>query len=438
MNNGMKVLWLASIGVAFFLGYSVRSTTTNINEHNTSALIELPKQKQSGNQTEESNQSAQAIKIEKTNPTVKPELNNLLSDLRALLGGGHISMDMAATAQAYGLIENLTADELLEALSLMKGKLHKANNIQLLPLLIGRLAIFDPIKAVSFIEDNINAPQAKMTSMMSVLSSWVKEDPLSAYDWYINPSNGYTSGGMMQSVGHLTIFNGLAMSDANDAFAKLVELESSGGNTLMATIGFSQALENKEDFIKFIELSEQLDNFTVRENIVSSWVQKQPLETVEWLESIEDLEQQKKLKSAVFTTWSSAEPENAADWYVGQASENEKQFYAAKVVNNWAMRDPNEALNWLEQQTTFDTQTSTVKLLSSSTFSNPNFAVDNLELLSNDKDKTSVSLDIYRALERSSTNKAADFLASSPYKNEIEIKLERIGNHNKEKRIVIK
>jgi len=102
------------------------------------------------------------------------------------------------------------------------------------------------------------------------------------------------------------------------------------------------------------------------------------------------------------------------------------------------MRDPNEALNWLEQQTTFDTQTSTVKLLSSSTFSNPNFAVENLELLSNDKDKTNVSLDIYQALERSSTNKAADFLASSPYKNEIEIKLERIGNYNKEKRVVIK
>ena len=434
MNNGIKVLWLLSIFAAVFLGYSISPITT-INENYISPLIEQPKFKDYDRKIEENIQLKQTTKLEMISPTiiVNPDLNDLLDDLQHLLTGGQLSTDMAAIAKAYGLIENLTEDELLATLHLMKGEINKPNNRQIISLLIGRLATFDPMKAVNFVEDNVNTPQAKMMVMMSILSTWVKEDPISAYYWYVDPNNGNTSNNTFASMGLLSIFNGLATQDTNDAFAKLTELDNSGRNISMATMGFSQSLESKEDFLQFIERSAELDNLKTKNSLISSWVQKSPLEVIEWLESIEEPTQQKKLQSTVFMTWAFAEPTNAADWYIGKATESEKQSHAAKIIQMWGRREPNAALAWLDQQTSFDTQKPIVKLLDSSTYHNPKFSIDNLERLTNDKDKAKVSHGIYRSLKRSSTNKAADFLASSPYKDEIEKKQRKVETYKKKK-----
>ncbi len=130
-------------------------------------------------------------------------------------------------------------------------------------------------------------------------------------------------------------------------------------------------------------------------------------------------------------TWSSAEPTNAANWYIEKASENEKQSHATKIIKMWGMRDPNAALTWLDQQATFDTQEPIAELLNFSTFRNPKFVIDNLERLTNDKEKADVSFSIYQSLERSSTKKAAEFLVSSPYKKEIEKKKQKVEEYKK-------
>jgi len=420
MNNGTKVLWLISISTAFFLGYSVKPTTKS-NQNGTPLLIEQPKIKGSNKQVKENIQLRNTTKLEKLNASVlvKPDFNDLVNDLKSLLGGGQFSLNMASIAEAYGLVENLTQSQLLTTLNSMKGELNKLNNTPILSLLIGRLATFDPIQAVSFIEDNIDSPQAKMTAMMSALSSWVKDDPVSAYYWYVDPNNGSDLNPTVSQMGLLSIFNGLASHDANDAFDKLAELDNSGMDTSMATMGFSKSFENKEDFIQFIERSDELDNLKVKNSLLRSWVLKSPLEAIEWSNSIEEQGQQKKMQSTIFTTWSNAEPINAANWYIEKANESEKQSHATTIVRSWSSDDPNAALTWLDQQTTFDTQKPVAELLSSSTYRNPKFAIENLERLTSDKEKADMSFKIYLSLERSSTKKAAEFLASSPFKQEI-------------------
>jgi hypothetical protein len=421
MNNGMKVFWLVSIGAAFFLGYSVNSMI-NLNQNNTFSITEQPKLKYSDIQTKDNIQLKEIVKLEKLNAavTVKPALNGLIDNLDHLLNKGQLSLDMASIVEAYKLIENLTEDELLTALNLMEGGLNKLKNLQVLSLLTERLASLDPLKAVQFVEDNVDSPQAKMTAMMSVISSWVKKDPISAYDWYKDQSNGYASNNNFSSMGLLSIFNGLAKHDINDAFTKLTELDSSGTNIVMAVMGISDVLESKEDFVQFIEHSDELDNLEITDAIIRSWALKSPLDTIEWSESMEGTEQQKTMQSTIFTTWVSTEPTSAADWYIGTASEGEKALHATEIIEMWSMIEPNEALTWLDQQTSFDTQESIVALLNSSTYDNVKFAIDNFERLTSDKNKADVSYRIYQSLERNSTKKAAEFLASSPYKQEIE------------------
>jgi hypothetical protein len=423
MNNGIKVLWLVTIGAAFVLGYTINSTTVP-NQNSTSQIVEQTKLKDSNTQTENNVPLKVSTKREKSNATVmiKTDLNKLRNNLENLLSGGQFSLDMASIAQAYNLIESLTEDELLTTLNLMKGNLNKPSNLQILSLLAGRLATFDPLKAANFIDDNINSPQAKMTAMMSVISSWGKKDPISAYYWYIDPNNSYASENTFSSMGLLSIFNGLAANDINDAYTKLTELDISGVNTRMAAMGISQTLESKVDFIQFIVRSDELDNINIKDSIISSWVLKNPLETIEWSESIAEKEKQQKVQSTIYLNWSSAEPRNAANWYIETASESEKQLKATKIIDMWGMREPSAALEWLDQQTGFDTQKSIIKLLDSSAYLNTQFAVDNLQRLTSDKAKADVSYRIYQSLMRSSTKKAAEFLSSSPYTKEVEKK----------------
>jgi hypothetical protein len=420
MNNGIKILWLISVGAAFFLGYFVNPTVKS-NQGNTLQLIEQPKTEGGNTQTQANTPVKETTQQRKLTiaTQAKPDLSILVYDLKNLLGGSQLSIDMASIAEAYGLIENLTKDELLTTLNLMKGELSKQENLQLLSLLAGRLATLGPIEAVNFIENNIGVPQVRITAMMSALSSWVKDDPVSAYYWYIDPNNGHESNNTFSSIGLLSIFNGLGSQDANGAFDKLTELDSSGKDTMMAAMGFSQSLENKEDFVQFLERSDEIDNLKIKDAILSSWVLKNPLETIEWSDSIEGKGQQKKIQSTIFTSWSSSEPTNAANWYIEKADESEKQSHANKIIQKWSMVDPNAALTWLDQQTTFDIQKPIVKLLSSSTYNNPTFAIDNLERLTNAKDKADISFSVYQSLERSSMTKAKKFLASSPYKKEI-------------------
>jgi hypothetical protein len=57
---------------------------------------------------------------------------------------------------------------------------------------------------------------------------------------------------------------------------------------------------------------------------------------------------------------------------------------------------------------------------------NPNFVVNNLELIDSDSQKANISYSIYLGLERESTSKANAFVNSSKYKQQLLITIERM------------
>jgi hypothetical protein len=429
MNNGMKILWLISVGVAFILGYSMQSPIKPV-PNNTSHNIEPSELSTSDIQIQDIAQLKKQNKLEIINKAIpsKSDLYSLIDNLENLLNGGKYSFDMVSIAQAYQLIENLTQDELLSLLNSMNGKINKPENDKLLSLLISRMASFDPLQTASYIENNIDSSKAKMVAMMSMLSSWVKEDPTSAYYWYTDPNNSLTSQKSSSTRGLSAIFEELASQDIYDAFTKLTELDSAGTDTRMAAYGISESLENKEDFIQFIERSDELGNKSVKDSFLNNWVKKSPSETVEWSESILNSKQQKRVQSTIFNIWVREEPTNAANWYISTFDENKKELHAARIISMWGMREPNAALEWLEQQNSFDTQKSIASLLQSSSYRNTSFAINNLDLLTSDKTKADISYNIFQTLKRSSETRADEFLSTSPYQEEIAKKQMDIKN----------
>jgi len=432
MNNGMKILWLISLGVAFILGYSMQSPI-NTYPNNTSHNIGPSELSTNGIQSPDIALLKKRKKHEKIKDTatVKPDFNSLIDNLEDLLNGGKYSFDMASIAQAYKLIENLTQDELFSLLNSMNGKINTPENDKLLSLLISRMASFDPLQTASYIENNIDSSKAKMIAMMSMISSWVKEDPTSAYYWYVDPNNSLMTQNSSSTRSLSTIFEGLASHDIFDAFTKLTELDSAGTDTRMAAYGISESLENKEDFILFIERSNELGNKSVKDSFISSWVKKRPSETVEWAESIQSREQQKRVQSTIFNNWVREEPKNAADWYINTIDESKRELHAGRIISMWGMREPNAALEWLEQQNSFNTQKSITSLLQSSSYRNTKFAINNLERITSDKSKADISYRIYQTLKRSNETKADEFLSSSPYQEEIAKKIIIIENNIK-------
>lgn len=426
MKKGFKVLWPVSLGIAFLLGYSYKQPEGH---HQNSTSLPLNSFEEPNGKlallknTERKNiiSNNEAVAIE----AVKLSLESTIDALKNLVGGRHFAVDMASLVKAYGLIEKLTEEELTTALILMGAELNNPSNTQLLSMLISRLAVIDPTKTFALIDEYIKAPQAKNHAMRSAVSSWAKEDPESAYYWYIDLNNDEYTKGTFSSMGIHAIFVGLASKDVNDAFNKLSEIENTGTKIHLAAQGFSQSLNNKEEYIEFIERSEELDNLKIKYSLVRNWAQKSPLEVIEWSDTLEESKQQEKLQETIFRAWSSTAPQTAANWYIEKADESNKQSQASNIILSWGMQDPKAALNWLDEQSNFDTQSTIVQLFNRTTYSDPDFVIDNFERLNNDKDKGNTSFYIYQSLERSSPKKAAEFLSASPFKKEI-IKQQRM------------
>ncbi|WDE07068.1 hypothetical protein SG34_009345 [Thalassomonas viridans] len=427
MKKGLFALWLSSVGLSFFLGYKISpahqpQTTPNQPEfaparsENTSiAGVTAGKQ-----QTTAPRVTTRPTSQAGTNEPVR--VADSLAQIKALLGNGNMLMDMEGIAQSYLLVKNFSEQDVLDSLALLQNELEQTDNMMPLMLLLGRYAELNPQQAIAFAENNIHSSQSKMTAMSSVIGAWAKQDPQAAYDWFLASEQDSADSGFFNanSVGLMAIFNGLANRDLNDAIDKLADISDSNSDTMMAINGITTSFTDKAQFIRLMEKTEEFDDRRIQESILSTWTMKNPEDTVEWLDTIEDLEHKKALQQDVLRNWMFTEPLDAATWYMGSAGDSDKQAAGEQIISHWGRNNPQATLNWLEQQPEIDNEASTRNLLETSVFEHPQFAIDHLERLSSDSDKQRISFNIYLALEHESKQKAANFVASSPYKEALE------------------
>lgn len=422
MNKSIIGAWAVSVGVAFYAGFSTGQPEIQVTDNKISKNPAENTKINSPAVTPTSvtdTKSANRLRVS-TAKDARPPVSVVMADLKALLGSGNMmSMDMAAFAESYNLIKDLSEGELVEALDLLSGDINDPANMMPLMLILGKYAEFDPKNAMAYYESSITSPQTKMMALSSIMSSWAKTDPEGAYEWFQSQESENDGGGIMggRSMGMVQIVQGLAKKDLRSAIEKLNKLETVGFEAQMAATGIASALKDKEEFIEFFKQTEDLDNKNIKNSVLQNWVMRNPQEAVDWVETIEDEKEKSKYNQQVLSGWMNSSPKAAAEWYLNSAEDKNKA--AEKVVQKWSWRNPKAAMEWVESQEGIDNQKSMQKILESSIYQNPDFAINNMDKLEEDKSRQRLSERIYSHLKNQSKTKAEEFLESSPFKDEI-------------------
>lgn len=419
MKNGIKLLWLASIGVAFFSGYYLKPLTQQTavvaSQENNKALL---------------TNDFQDVFTEKSTPVISPSAKTTITDqtkprvfiedVVAKLKSFSLNpntFDLSTLAETYLLIKDLDEEQILATLSEFGNDLSDPKNRMSLMLLMNKYGEVNPENAIDYANNNIAKKQTKKMTIETIISSWAKQDPNAAYNWYQRNEKSDLN---EQSFALVSIFKSFANINLNGAIDKIYALKNKSKDTNMALIGITASLQSTEDFQTMLTRSDEFENKGIKNQIIGSWAAKDPQEASQWLDSIDDNKEKIILQAKVFSTWIHSDPQEAADWYLNQANEDKSQKYANKIVSSWGRNNPEDALYWLNQQPSINNDKTIATLIASSAYNNPDFAISNIELLSNTKDKKNVSWSIYRSLKYKDKEKAAEFLASSPYKEEIQ------------------
>jgi len=435
MKNGIIVFWIISLVCAFFLGqqYDKKPTQSEpeIDSHINQPIIK--------NEIKEPNSFASKIETSKiitindkefSQVDDVPLMIDIVSTLKSKFGNNPMAYDIVAIATSYDLIKELNEDEILEALSLLDADANPAMISMPLNLLLSRYAEINPESSMRYIENSVSNTQKKNMAMFTIISTWAKNSPLEAYDWYEKSTRNNSNSSKINSFTLPTIFTSLAQNNLPDAIDKLSDLTGQANKARMAVLGITNTLSEPEDFINLIERTGLLEDNQIITSIVNHWAMKDPQETIQWLETNENIENKDELERNILTTWMSSKPKQAADWYVANADDTNKQQYANNVVENWAYRNPQAALSWINEQSEIDAEQSIVKLLNVSAYSDVNFVLENFDKISSDKEKESLSVTIYSSLRRQSKTKAEEFLAASPYKQTLEKTIQRMNAHS--------
>jgi hypothetical protein len=349
-------------------------------------------------------------------------INEALNEIKLILGN---NMNMAGIGKAYLMINDFSQQDLTKALEELENTANRPENSSLLSLLLSKYAEKNPQGSIDYINEHLTSLQSKMSAMSSVIAVWSNNDPLSAYDWFVSQEKYQDKGDSLRSssMGLYSIFSGLAKHNFHDAIDKLIETSSNSDNNFMALNGMVNVLTTKDEFEELMNRTSELEDVRLKNSVIYSWARRDPQEAIEWIDSSDATQEKEKLQEEVLSSWMSTEPLEAANWYLANAEPNKKQAHTDKIVSKWSRNSPETALDWLNQQTEIDLDKSTTKLLRTSAFQHTDFAINNLSLLENDKDKLDVSISIHMTLERNNKKKAAEFIEQSSIKEALQKKI---------------
>ena len=437
MNKLFGLLWLFSVLITFYLGYAYKSflfaSSAELSSSVTHSILPVNKSVVD-NEIKTSLVSAQQKSPSKNiaENVTRAQITNMhetLSEIKSTLGN---RMDMAGIAKAYLLLDNFSVQELAQALSQLESTANQSENIPLLSLLLNKFAEKNPHAAMSYINTHLTAVDSKMRATMSVVSAWSKNDALAAYDWYLSQQEQPDKKGFFDngSMALSSIFSELAKQDFHSAMDKLIDISADENSSYFAVSGIGDALTTENEFVELMARTSELADRRLKDAVINQWVARSPQEAIEWVDSVEDSEDRAQLQEEVLFSWMMSEPIEAANWFLTHAGPAEKQVYVDKVVDSWSWHSPVKALDWLSQQTDIDQSKATTQLLKSSVYGYTDFAINNLDLLSNDKDRLEVSHDIYTTLDKNNKEKAADFLAQSTIKKALQQRIENSDDGN--------
>ncbi|WP_158971425.1 hypothetical protein [Paraglaciecola sp. L3A3] len=424
MKYSIGLLWVFSLLGAYYIGNSLQQTPAS----NTDVSVaEVPSPflvSTSVSQTQhlptrgEQEQLTVAINQQSSSNQLDPY--QLLQQAKTLLDNSS-RMNISKLAKAYNLIQELSPEQLFTALNELDTSALDAESTQLFSLLLSRYAEFEPENAMAFIAQQVESNKAQAVGRFAVLSTWAENDPLTALDWF---KTSVSSNQFSQENRPLhSIFSNLAKQDVDLAIDSLAPFAKNMRQLSMAVSGLTRLLSTSEDFIHVMDKTKELDNKKLTQDVVRAWARTEPEDAIEWLATIEDEKQKKQLEYDIYRTWLFSDSDRAAEVYMNTADSTNRQARAQFVARSLSYINPDKAVSWLQQQGGIDSDFLVKKVVKESARNNPEFASTHLDVFTDKKEYLASSVSIYMSFARNSQTQADNFLAESPYKNELQTQI---------------
>ena len=418
MNRNMILVGVVGVAIGFTVG---RVSYMSSNEVvMTVESEELTKQTNLRVTTNAENKLSQQT-TRSTKHRVRPPVSSILADLESLLENeSSWDMDIELRADAYDLVKNLDENELEDTLALIAEDPDLASQSKYLKLILGRYAELNASGAMAYYESNIPNRRTKMVALQAIMSSWVKQEPDKAFEWYkTKDQEGAIQGNYSAEIRSLgTIFKGLAEQDLEASIAQLGEVNIAGYKGTMAGYGITSVLKEKEDFELFFEKTQDLGSQEVRSSALRSWVNRNPEEAAEWSMNLEDENQRAASSKELLKTWINKDADKAIDWYMNNSTKSAEENMM-QVVQSWTYQDPAATSKWLEGQGAAVDQKVVERFVDQSSWNNPAIAATWLDKISDEKRRNKKLKSIYRNWARQDVARADEFLDSYANADEI-------------------
>ena len=363
---------------------------------------------------------------EQTNTDSKKDklpLDALTARLQSLTHGDPKALLFSDIANLYIFIANLSESDITGFLRNLSVE-NAETNATALNILFSRYAEMNPLAAIEFAVTQVPNTSNKTAFLTVGLVSLAKQDPLAAYDNYLQISNtlpnqssrdNYVLKGTL-----MTIFSSLAEQDMPLAIDKLRQMSQSSGQVLMPVYGITQALETQQDYTDLLTLTSKIDNHEIEQHIIAQWTRQNPEQVGEWLLNTYSDNRFDELKSSFISAWSQQNRNKSGDWLVAHSAPDKVAEDVVNFLRAWSWDNPEAAMTWLEQQpTNVYNQNVFSQFLGDVAFSQPQFTSRYLNFVDSEKQRSAIAFRIYQGLKRKSTSQAAEFLNQSDFKDDI-------------------
>ena len=404
------VLWLISITSAFMLGafWNEQQPTSSAEEHLVKSKIE------------HSSQTTNSLIEKVTSPELKVKDESLeqvinIDEIAEAFWQAKDTSRIANVVALFQLIENLEQEQVLELLeNADPQELISSEKFVQLQLLVARFAQVNPNEAMAYLA-NLSLKGHGLSNLVhSTLMEWASKEPEEAADWYINNFALYDKK-LPYGLSASRVFEKLAEKDLTHAMNLISQLKDSGADKFSSAVtGIASSLKEEAQYRELLTFDMVLDSELATRNIMRAWAEDSPESAAQWLNELESDNGKKELYGSVVEQWLKHEPDKASDWFLSKDEQPDLEALGQYWANSG---DFEQALTWVKQSS-HQVSPFAKGLFSRMLYRDPDFVIDNLGLL-NKADSQEVTLQLYLWLQRTSAEKAQEFIADLPNKDEL-------------------
>jgi len=261
--------------------------------------------------------------------------------------------DSEAIVAMRGSLGSIDAKAIPDALTELQEIKGSDGWLELMYLLLGRLAQSDPQAAIAYLCENI-AQSGGNNYAHSVFSNIAnKLGHEKALDLYLK--NTQLAQGQVGISSLKAIFGRWAQRDLDSAIAAVSRIEGEGHRrSVISSIAASASNpEARELLLPWARsLSNPKERGSAIQQVANKWAEyEEPDVVLAWVEEGEvEPNIFHGVEQGIAVTKLLDDPENAAEWLMGRATEESYPDHLTHIVTQWAMRAPNAAGRWLREQ----------------------------------------------------------------------------------------